>query len=137
MWAAMSLGLTVTCACERHAPPSAACTAPRTYWQQPHNTDGLSPVQLQVSIDHNSFVYVQGGRVTVPELQRQLRGAAAIHNPDVIVALDTEMGASCGMLEKVRDAIDQAMDCRASGRCAEGSRIVWKNWPLPPGTPPS
>lgn len=92
---------------------------------------------MQVSVDHNSYVYVQGHRVSVGALEKQLRGAAAIHNPDVIVALDTEMGASCEMLDRVRDAIDRAMDCRDSGGCAEGSRLVWKNWPMQPGTPPS
>jgi hypothetical protein len=133
----MFLGASIASACNQQQPPSVACTAPRGYWQKPHFIGGLEMPKLEVTIDHDSFIYVKGQRVTLAQLESQLRRAATIHNPDVGVALDTEMGASCKTLEEVRDIVDRTTNCRQSGRCAEGSRVVWMNWPSPPDTPPS
>jgi len=133
--AALSVGALL--GCDSHPKIDRACTAPRGYWQQPHNIDGLERPYAQVSIDHASSLYLQGRRIGVGELEKQLRTAASIHSPEIDVFLDTEMGADCRTVEATRDLIDRTMNCRSSNQCAEGSREIWRNWPAPPGTPPS
>ena len=125
--------------CQRRpeAEQTKACTAPRTYWQQPHFTGGLETLVGQVSLDHRSQVYYAGKPVSLDQLSARLNAANKVTNPDLIILLDTEMGADCAILDSVRNRIDRAMNCKTSQRCAEGSRTVWNALPVPPGTPPS
>lgn len=128
--------LVALCGCDSE-PPSRACTPPRDYWQKPHFIGGLEPVRFQVTVDHQSRVDIGGRKASMDELAKHLALVAAIQNPAPQVLLDTEMGAECRTIEAVRHQIDRSMNCRTSGQCAEGSRTVWMELPLPPGTPPA
>jgi hypothetical protein len=124
-------------ACGRQKVTAKACTPPRDYWQSPHFIGGLDVPAALVSLDHQNHLYLWGKPITARQLSSELNKINKVTNPDVPVFLDTEMGADCAILDAVRDQIDRSLNCEASGRCAEGSRIVWKEWPIPPGTPPS
>jgi hypothetical protein len=124
-------------ACGQHEGAAKACTPPRDYWQSPHFIGGLAVPIAQVTLDHSNRLYLSGKPISARQLSVELDKINKVTAPDLQVFLDTEMGADCAMLDAVRDQIDRSLNCRASGRCAEGSRTVWKEWPIPPGTPPS
>jgi hypothetical protein len=124
-------------ACGRQEEPAKACTPPRDRWQSPHFIGGLEVPIVQITLDHRNRLYLSGKPITARQLAVELGEINKITSPDLQVFLDTEMGANCAMLDAVRDQIDRSLNCKASGRCAEGSRTVWKEWPIPPGTPPS
>jgi hypothetical protein len=71
------------------------------------------------------------------ELNYQLSMMPRFGPPPVNVFLETEMGADCALIEKVRDAFDRNLHCKQSGQCAEGILSLWQHWPVKPGTPPS
>lgn len=133
----MFVVLLALAACAKAPVADKACTPPRDYWQKPHFIRGLDPLSLQVTIDHQNQIYLSGKPISQTELKKQLTHVASIDNPVVDVFLETEMGADCEVLKTVRDLIDQSMNCRQSGQCAEGSRTVWNEWPPPPGSPAS
>jgi hypothetical protein len=97
----------------------------------------LEAPRISFEIDHNSKLYQDGKPLPLGELSSRLEQIAKLKNPDVRVHLETEMGASCTTVEKVRDLFEQHLDCNEYGQCAEGIKDVWRNWPVPPGTPPS
>jgi hypothetical protein len=88
-------------------------------------------------LDHRDQLYLGGEPITRRQLSAELEQINKVTGPDMPVFLDTEMGADCAILEAVRDQIDRSLSCKTSGRCAEGSRTVWKKWPLPAGAAPS
>ena len=61
-------------------------------------------------------------------------GAEVARN-EPIVFLETEMGIPCETLNAVRKQMDEALECKKSGRCSEGIQTVWRELPRPPGTP--
>jgi hypothetical protein len=113
-----------------------ACTPPRAYWEPQHNFDGLMPPINRVSLDRNNIVYWNGRAVSLRRLSRYL-GIVHGMNPEPLTFLDSEMGAPCATMEAIRDEMDRRLECRNSGRCAEGIMAVWEETPTPPGTPPS
>lgn len=113
-----------------------ACTPPRSYWQRPHNFAGLMPKMNEVAIDHAGGLYWNGEPVSPQQLNGFLTVSHSL-NPEPVVFLQTEMGASCKHVEKLRDRMDEALECRKSNRCAEGIVSVWRELPTPPGTPVS
>ncbi len=59
-------------------------------------------------------------------------------SPEPVTLLETEMGAPCALVERVRDEMERRLHCSGfRGLCAEGIWKVWQETPLPPGTPPS
>ena len=141
-WPALALLIVASLAgCEgregRLPTATRACTPPREYWQKPHYIGGLIAPYTRISLDHQNHVFMSGKLATPQQLTAELEKLYAVTNPDMPILLDTEMGADCAALEALRNKIDRAMKCRASGRCAEGSFVVWMETPPAPGTPPS
>jgi hypothetical protein len=98
---------------------------------------GLQVIGVSFEIDHNSKLYQDGKPISLADLQERLSQISKIDNPRVPVHLETEMGADCALVEKVRDMFEQHLDCSEFGQCAEGIKDVWRKIPIPPGTPPS
>jgi len=96
----------------------------------------LEPLRASIQIDHASKVYRDGKPVSIEELATQLREIGKIDNPRVQVHLETEMGANCATVERVRNLFEQYLQCGPLGQCAEGIKDVWREIPLPSGTPP-
>ncbi|WP_309660992.1 hypothetical protein [Sphingomonas sp.] len=131
----MAIALT---ACSRSPADVSACAAPRANWQKPHCIEcGLETPRISFEIDRNSNLYQNGKPISLAEMSKQLGEIGKIDNPRIQVQLETEMGASCTTVERVRDLFDQHLQCGEFGQCAEGIKDVWREWPVPPGTPPS
>lgn len=114
-----------------------ACTPPRSHWMRPVPLDaGLSPPINRISLDSQGMIYWNGQATTFPRLSHYLDIVAAM-NPRPHTFLETEMGAPCALLDRIRDEMDRRLQCRTQGSCAEGIWTVWEHTPLPPGTPPS
>jgi hypothetical protein len=114
-----------------------ACSPPRSYWQKPHNFQGLQPLHNEVSLDKTGTIYWNGERITEEEFVKLLK-LAHVMNPEPEIFLQTEMGVSCRRLEATRDQMDEALECkRPYSSCAEGIRSIWRNIPTPLGQPPS
>jgi hypothetical protein len=114
-----------------------ACKPARAHWQQPHNFDGLDTFKNDVSITRDGAVYWNGQRISDTKLIDYLKASHQIV-PEPEVFLHAEMGVSCAKLEKVRDWMEQSLECKgAFSSCAEGIKEVWRELPTPPGTPPS
>jgi hypothetical protein len=92
---------------------------------------------ISFEIDHSSKLYQDGNPITLGQLSERLSQISKIDNPRMPVHLETEMGADCAVVEKVRDIFEQHLDCSEFGQCAEGNKDIWRHWPIPPGTPPS
>jgi hypothetical protein len=124
-----------TAACSRPEPQ--ACKPPRSYWQKPHNFDGLMPMMNQISLTHDGSIYWNGTRLSSERLSEYLRVSRGM-NPEPNHFLQTEMGTSCKAIEALRDRMDQALECKKPySHCSEGILSVWRNLPTPPGTPVS
>ena len=128
----------VAAACSRSPNEGKACTPPRATWNKPHCIEcGLEAPRISFEIDHNSKLYQDGKPLRLGELSGRLDQISKLKNPDVRVHLETEMGANCAAIEKVRDLFERHLDCSEHGQCAEGIKDVWRKWPVPPGAPPS
>ena len=113
-----------------------ACTPPNSYWQKPHNFVGLMPAMNHVAITRDGALHWNGEPISSARLSQYLRQSHQL-NPEPVVFLETEMGVPCDALDAVRKQMDQALECKRSGRCAEGIQTVWRELPTPPGTPVS
>jgi len=82
------------------------------------------------------MIYWNGQATTFPRLSHYLDIVATM-NPRPHTFLETEMGAPCALLDRIRDEMDRRLQCRSEGFCAEGIWTVWEHTPLPLGTPPS
>ena len=111
-----------------------ACSGRRATWRHPHNFEGLVPPIHMLSITAAGGLFWNGKAISWETLRRYLALSHRL-NPEPTVFLQTEMGVSCDVVERVRDEMDREMDCRNGGRCAEGILSVWKALPNPPGTP--
>ena len=132
---AVMVGVT---ACSQSPNAGRACTPPRTTWQSPQCIEcGLEAPRISFEIDHDSKLYQDGKPLSLDDLPGRLTQISKLKNPDVLVHLETEMGANCSTVEKVRNLFEQHLDCSKFGQCAEGNKDVWREWPIPPGTPPS
>jgi hypothetical protein len=114
--------------------PKRACTPPNGYWQKPHNFVGLMPPMNHVGITQDGRLHWNGKPISSAQLRKYLRQSHQL-NPEPVVFLETEMGVSCDALAAVRTQMDEALECKKSGRCAEGIQTVWQALPTPPGTP--
>jgi biopolymer transport protein ExbD len=133
-FATVAMALAIT-ACSNAE--SKACTPPRAYWRQPHNFVGLMPPLIKIAVTHNGDIYWNGQRVSEARLGEYLKLGHTL-NPEPEFFLETEMGVSCGAIEKVRDQMDAALECkRPYSHCEEGIQSVWRDLPTPPGTPVS
>ena len=129
----LSLGISFAlCGCTSE--PQRACTAPRDYWQKPHNFAGLMPPMNYVAISQDGRLHWNGKPISSEVLTRFLRQSHKL-NPEPVVFLETEMGIPCKALDAVRNQMDDALECKASGRCAEGIETVWEELPSRPGQP--
>jgi hypothetical protein len=114
-----------------------ACTPPRAHWlRQASLGAGLGPGLNHVSVDRNGAIYVNGHPSSLSRMSAFLSDVAPL-NPRPFTFLETEMGAPCALVERVRDEMERRLDCRGEGSCAEGIWTVWDETPSPPGTPPS
>lgn len=133
LFLALMVACGATAACSR--PEPMACKPPRSYWQKPHNFDGLTPIMNQISLTHDGSIYWNGSKLSSERLSEYLRVSHGL-NPQPNHFLQTEMGVSCKALEALRDRMDQALECKkAFSHCAEGILSVWRELPTPPGTP--
>lgn len=133
-WIAFTCGL-ILAACSTKEPR--ACSAPRDYWQKPHNFAGLVPIMNEISLTRDGSIYWNGTRISRATFAKYLATSHGL-NPEPNHFLQTEMDVSCSDVEAVRDLMDRALECRkAYSHCAEGILPVWEKWPMPPGSPPS
>ena len=72
--------------------------------------------------------YFNGKEVSLNELSTLLQQTRAL-NPTPGVVLETEMGAPCATLDKVRDLMNTRLACEKGGHCDEGMQTVWRNLP--------
>jgi len=114
--------------------PTKACTAPKDYWQKPHNFVGLMPKMNEVALDHSGTLYWNGTPVSFEKLGQLLKSSHEL-NSEPVVFLHTEMGVSCDALDALRNEMDEALECKKSHRCAEGIMSVWQDLPSPRGAP--
>jgi hypothetical protein len=112
-----------------------ACTPPRTYWLPPGPL-GSGLVMNHLSIDHRGAIYWNGQPASLSRVSYYLTIVDGM-SPEPLTFLETEMGAPCALVDRVRDEMDRRLHCRASYRCGEGIWKVWQETPLPPGTPPT
>jgi len=97
----------------------------------------LEAPRVSFELDHNSKLYQDGKALDFDKFNDRLKQLSRLTNPDVQVHLETEMGADCSTLERVRDLMERHLSCTERGQCAEGNKDVWREWPIPMGTPPS
>ena len=124
-------------ACSDEKTADRACSPPRDYWQQRVNTNVIDFPKEDIAIDRGGKIYAEGQQVSLVDLEKRLRAIPRNEAPRTRVFLETEMGASCRIVESVRKTFDKALDCRQRFRCNEGIQDLWKNWPVPMGTPAS
>ncbi|GAA0670730.1 hypothetical protein GCM10009102_21900 [Sphingomonas insulae] len=114
-------GMVVT-ACSPHDPR--ACTPPRSYWPVPRAPIGIQPITSVIALTRDGAIRWNGDSVSFAALRQYLETSHRL-NPEPQIVLDTEMGISCRMLERVRNQMDRALECRKPyARCAEGLRPV-------------
>ena len=124
--------------CSQPSEPLRACTPPRAHWVRPYCLGcGLQVLGVSFEIDHSSKLYQDGKPIKLEQLSKGLSQISMIDNPRIPVHLETEMGAECAVVEKIRDMFEKHLDCGEFGQCAEGNKDIWRHWPVPPGTPPS
>jgi hypothetical protein len=123
--------------CSKEQGAERACSPPRDNWQQPANTDVIDYAKVDVAIDRHGKIYSEGDQVTLADLERRLSVIPRDDAPTTRIFLETEMGASCRVVESVRETFDKALNCRQPHRCNEGIQTLWKKLPVAPGTPPS
>lgn len=116
---------------------SHACTPPLTHWGKgPINFNGLLPGLIKVSLDSKGTIYWDGKEISGTKLSDYL-GRVQKMEPQPIVFLETQMGAPCETLDQLRSEMDRKLACDEYGPCFEGILSVWREMPMPPGTPPS
>jgi hypothetical protein len=125
------------CACSNEKEAERACSPPRDYWQQPVNTNVIDFAKVDIAIDRQGRIYVEGDQVSLSALGERLSDIPRDEAPTTRVFLETEMGANCHVIESVRQTFDKALNCRQPFRCNEGIQTLWKELPVAPGTPPS
>jgi hypothetical protein len=114
-----------------------ACTPPRAHWlPQASLGAGLDPGRNHISVDRNGAIYLNGKPRSLAVVSEYLSLVATMR-PRPYTFLETEMGAPCALVERVRDEMERRLNCRDGGECAEGIWTVWKETPAPAGTPPS
>ena len=91
---------------------------------------------MRLSLDQHGVIHWEGHVRSFAQLSHYL-GIVATMTPTPHVFLETEMGAPCAVLERVRDEMDRRLQCRTEHSCAEGIWTVWEATPIPPGTPVS
>jgi hypothetical protein len=114
-----------------------ACTPPRSHWipRGPLDAGMNAPVNF-LSVDRNGAIYWNGRPTSLPQVSEYLALIATM-NPLPATFLETETGAPCALVERVRDEMERRLNCRGAGLCAEGIWRVWQETPIPPGTPAS
>ena len=130
----LAFPIIVTSACGSEPRTERACTPPKSYWQKPHNFLGLVPLMNHVSISEQGTLHWNGERVSSGTLTGLLRQSHELH-PEPVVFLETEMGVPCETVDAVRKQIDDTLECKDTGRCAEGIETVWRQLPSPPYQP--
>jgi hypothetical protein len=71
----------------------------------------LETPNVSFEIDHDSQLYENGKPISLAVNSKDLIEIGNIDNPRVQVHLETEMGASCTTVEKVRDLFDRHLQC--------------------------
>ena len=118
-------------------PEQRACTPPREHWIQQTSLDsGLSVPEVHLSVDRNARLYWNGYPSDLRQVSTNLSVISHLSTTPVVF-LETEMGASCALVDRVRDEMETKLDCRNGGPCAEGIWKVWQETPSPTGVPPS
>jgi biopolymer transport protein ExbD len=125
------------CACSSNKWAEQACSPPRQHWQQPVNTNVIDYPKVDLAIDRQGKIYVEGDQVSLSALERRLSAIPRDEAPTTRVFLETEMGANCHVIESVRATFDKSLNCRQPFRCNEGIQTLWKQLPVAPGTPAS
>jgi hypothetical protein len=113
-----------------------ACSPPRSHWLRPGPVDGVGVLINRLAINRYGAIYWNGEATELSRVSEYLSVVATM-NPEPVTFLETEMGAPCALVERLRDEMERRQHCRNGGRCAEGIWMVWQHTPLPPGTPPS
>ncbi|RVT92673.1 ExbD/TolR family protein [Sphingomonas crocodyli] len=102
------------------APAPRACKPPRDYWKKPVLGLGLHVAWNVLTIDQNGFIFWNGSKIRDTQLGRLLEGSHSL-DPEPQVYLEAEMGVTCDALEKVRNTMDETLQCRSgNGKCVEG-----------------
>ena len=131
MWSKLTLAmfaLTFAASCSQHHAAERACTPPLPAWGKPHPHLGPGTMKITVGLDHNGATYLNGKATSLSELSKLLQEAAPL-NPQPIVILETEMGAPCATLDKVRGLMNERLSCGKGGHCDEGMQTVWRDLP--------
>jgi len=124
------LGLTVLLiGCSQEKKPTIACSPPLATWPKPHPHLGPEIPLVHVAIDRNGSVYFQGSRTTVAELPAKFDIVPQMGEPEPATILETEMGAPCATLDRVRSIMNERLKCDRGGHCDEGIQSVWKDLP--------
>jgi hypothetical protein len=113
-----------------------ACTPPRASWISPGPLGGGGLPINRISVNHQGEIYWNGQRTDLAHITHYLSITATM-NPEPAAFLQTEMGVSCALVERIRDEMEHRLHCSQHGPCGEGIWTIWEVTPAPPGTPPS
>lgn len=125
----MMLALLWPGACAPPAQTDRACAPPLKTWGEPHPHLGPVKTMIPVGIDHDGATYLNGKRVSLRKLSTELRSIAAWGDPQPAVVLETEAGAPCATIDRVRVLMDEHLQCQKAGHCDEGVQTIWRNLP--------
>ena len=89
------------------------------------------PIMNYVSITKDGALHWNGKLISPVRHGQYLRQSHQLI-PEPVVFLETEMGVPCDALDAVRKQMDDALECKESGQCAEGIQTVWRELPTPP-----
>lgn len=132
MWSKLHLAmlaLLLMAGCSQRDAEQRACTAPLTEWSRPHPHLGPDVAFITVGLDHEGTTYFNGKALPLRELSTMLKHAGELENPEPVVVLETEMGAPCATLDKVRQLMNERLACGKTGHCDEGMMTVWRDLP--------
>jgi hypothetical protein len=116
-WCALA-SVALLAGCQPH--DERACSPAREYWHNPAEAGELEPLRNRVTLRRDGKILWNGFNASNDQIA-QLLAASHKLTPEPGVYLEAEMGASCADLDRMRNQMDTALQCRIDGRkCLEG-----------------
>ena len=116
-WGALA-SVALLAGCQPH--DERACSPAREYWHNPAEAGELEPLRNRVTLRRDGKILWNGFNASNDQIA-QLLAASHKLTPEPGVYLEAEMGASCADLDRMRNQMDTALQCRIDGRkCLEG-----------------